>query len=47
MELFKKELKKIIFVIKINHTLNTRNNFAVGRTIICTNYLNEDKGMQE
>ena len=39
--------KKIAFVIKGNHTRNTRNNAAIGREIICTYYLNEEKGLQE
>ena len=39
--------QKIKLVIKINHTLSTRENFAAGRTIVCTYSLNEEKGLQE
>ena len=39
--------QKITFLIKVNHTPNTRNNAAFGRTIICTYYLNREKGLQE
>ena len=39
--------KKITFLIKGNHTLNTRKNSAVGRTIICTYPLYGDKCLQD
>ena len=35
--------QNIAFVIKTNRTLNTRNNYAVGREIVCTYSFNEDK----
>ena len=39
--------QKITFKIKVNHTLNTNSNAEVGRKIICTYYLNEEKCLQE
>ena len=39
--------KNVAFEIKDNHTLNTRKKYGVGRTIICTYYLNKEKGLQE
>ena len=33
-------------LIKGGYTLNTRNNAAVGSTIICTYSLDEEKGLQ-
>ena len=39
--------QKIEFLIKGNRTLNNRNNYVVGRKIICTYYLDEEKGLQE
>ena len=39
--------QNILFEIKGNNTLNTRNNYLVGRTTINTYSLDEDKGLQE
>ena len=39
--------QNIAFLIKENHTHNNRNNYAVGRKIICTYYSNQEKGLQE
>ena len=38
--------QKIISEIKGNYTLNTTNNYEFRRTIICTYYFNEYKGLQ-
>ena len=39
--------QKIISEIKGNYTLNTTNNYEFRRTIICTYYFNEYKGLKE
>ena len=39
--------QKIKLLIEVNHTLNTRYNSAVGRKIVFTYSLNEEKGLQE
>ena len=44
----KEEFEQMIeFVINGNHTLSNRNNSLVDRTIMCTYYFNEEKGLQE
>ena len=35
--------QEILFKIKVNHTLNTKNNDVVGGTIICNYYLTNRK----
>ena len=48
MKIPKERFKQnIAFEIEGNHDLNTRINYAVVKTGICTYYLNEEKCLQE
>ena len=48
MKKSKEELEQnIAFEIQLTHALNTSSDSVPGRTILCTYFLNEEKGLQE